>query len=101
MTVIENEKNDHVANVERMQNEINLACCKTIKEKIDKLQNIEKEETDNIEKQKLQLNLDKHELECRRKDFDKETRDFHKSVESLGRRKSYMFSIGSLKFGRQ
>ena len=98
------EQQDHI------EKEISDVFNKKVIEKNQQLKVIEKEEAQKIEVQMKKLESEKVVFNSRKETFEREKLDFMKSPEfsffqnpsdSLGRRKKFMFSIGTLKFGRQ
>ena len=84
-------------NVEKIENELNDVFSKKVKEKVEKLTVIEKEENQKIEKQMQKLNLEKEELTYRRENFEREKLNFEQNLafstfqrcsDSLGKKKS-------------
>ena len=89
-------------NVEKIEKELNDVFSKKVKEKVEKLTVIEKEENQKIEKQMQKLNLEKGELTYRRENFEREKLNFEQRCsDSLGKKIRFLFGMGTLKFGRQ
>ena len=110
LAVIQDQQQDHLENGEKIENELNDVFSKKVKEKLEKLTVIEKEENQKIEKQMQKLDLEREELTYRRENFEKEKRNFEqspafsafqRSSEPLGKRKKFLFGMGTIKFGRQ
>ena len=104
-TIMEDEQQEWIENVEKMENEMDEIFSKKVDEKMEKMRISEKEEEQNIEKQMQELNLEKSELDFKSLSYQKEKYEFDHSLpfntNSLGRRKKYNFSVGPLKFRRQ
>ena len=110
LAFIQDEQQDHLENVEKIENELNDVFSKKVQEKVEKLTVIEKEENQKIEKQMQKINLEKEELTYRRENFEREKLNFEQNLafsafqrcsDSLGKKKKFLFGMGTLKFGRQ
>ena len=104
------DKNLLMENVQKLEKEINDVFNKKDKEKNQQLKVIEKEEAQKIEVQMKKLESEKVVFNSRKETFEREQLDFVNSPEFsvfqnpsdlVGKRKKFMFSIGTLKFGRQ
>ena len=81
-----------------------------VKEKNDNLDNMKIYEEESLEQERQIFDLQKAEMDSRRAEFEREKVEWEttsnhqlssKSTESLGRKKKYRFSLGTLRLGRQ
>ena len=109
LAAIEDDEKDHIIKMKKMEEEMEEVFNKKVKEKNLNLDTLEKNEEDIIKKKRHLVDLEKAEMFSMRAQFEREKLDCEtitrnqssKSSESLGRKKHFRFSVGTLKFGKQ
>ena len=109
LAAIEDEEKHHHFKMKKLEEEMKEVFNKKVEEKINHLDNVERNENDNIERMRHLIDLEKAELFSLRAQFEREKHEWEtttrsrqsKSTESLGRKKHFRFSVGTLKFGKQ
>ena len=112
LAVLEDECKDHFYKVDEMKKEMQDVFHKQVEEKNKTLDVLKLEHKDDIEKENKALDMEKREVLSKRAEFEKEKTKWEainfgsanrcsKSMESLRRKKKFVFSLGPVNFGRQ
>jgi septin family protein len=112
LTFLENESADHLHGVENMKNQMEGVFNKKVAEKQRNFSVLEIQQKEDIEKERKAIHLERSTLLSKREEFEKEKTEWEqksqssfnrgsKSMESLGRRNKFKFSLGSVNFGKQ
>ena len=108
LAAIEDEEKEHLIKMEKLEKEMEEVFNKKVEEKLINLDTVKQSENDDIERKQHFVDLEKAELFSMRAQFEREkltweTKSQSQSSKStsLGRKKHFRFSVGTLKFGKQ
>ena len=94
--------------MEKLENEMEEVFNKKVEEKLINLDTVKQSENDDIERKRHLVDLEKAELFSMRAQFEREKLAWETKSQSqlskstsLGRKKPFRFSVGTLKFGKQ
>ena len=112
LTFLANESEDHKHGVENMKNQMECVFNKKVEEKQRNFALLEIEQKEYIEGERKAIHLERSTLLSKRAKFEKEKTEWEqrsqssfnrgsKSMESLGRKNKFKFSLSSVNFGKQ
>ena len=112
LTFLENESADHKHGVENMKKQMEGVFNKKVEEKQRNFSLLEIKQKEDIERERKAINQERSTLLSKRAEFEKEKNEWEqrsqssfnrgsKSMESLGRRNKFKFSLSSVNFGKQ
>ena len=110
LAAIEDEEKEQQDKLRKLKSEMEEVLMQKVKEKNDNLDNMKIYEEESLEQERQIFDLQKAEMDSRRAEFEREKVEWEttsnhqlssKSTESLGRKKKYRFSLGTLRLGRQ
>ena len=112
LTFFENESEDHKHGVENMKNQMERVFNEKVKEKQRNLALLEIKQKEDIETERKAINLERSTMLSKRAEYEKEKTEWEqrsqssfnrgsKSMESLGRRNKFKFSLRSVNFSKQ
>ena len=113
LAVIEDEKNDHQEKLRKMNDDMEDVFRRKVEEKQEKMNRVEKEDMERLEREKKQLEVEKLKLASKKEELENEKKSWththgvemakllHRSTESLdGKKKKYGLPVNPFKFGR-
>eukprot|EP00092_Neocalanus_flemingeri_P039014 GFUD01042470.1.p1 GENE.GFUD01042470.1~~GFUD01042470.1.p1 ORF type:complete len:385 (+),score=123.82 GFUD01042470.1:1125-2279(+) len=113
LAVIEDEQNEHQEKLRRMNDDMEDVFRRKVEEKQEKMNRVEREDMERLEREKKQLEGEKLKLASKKEDLEKDkkswahthgvemTKLLHRSTESLdGKKKKYGLPVNPFKFGR-
>eukprot|EP00090_Calanus_glacialis_P024427 TRINITY_DN37948_c0_g1_i9.p1 TRINITY_DN37948_c0_g1~~TRINITY_DN37948_c0_g1_i9.p1 ORF type:complete len:683 (-),score=230.28 TRINITY_DN37948_c0_g1_i9:149-2197(-) len=113
LAVIEDEKNGHQEKLRKMTNDMEDVFKRKVEEKQEKMNKVEREDMERLEKEKKHLEEEKIRLASKKEELESDKKSWaqthgiemakflHRSTESLdGKKKKYGLSVNPFKFGR-
>ena len=113
LAVIEDEKNGHQEKLRKMTNDMEDVFQRKVEEKQEKMNKVEREDMERLEKEKKNLEKEKIRLASKKEELESDKKSWaqthgiemakflHRSTESLdGKKKKYGLSVNPFKFGR-